>query len=262
MYIKKIFTALASTAVIAGASIAFSANVYATTADDVAAVARSYGYSEEDIQAVYNEYNAHPQDYPSEILDKAIQKLHEAGNQIITVGPQVPSTPTTTTAANSSEKPATVDDGITLTASDGTTFTRISVTAFINMSYDEKMAYVRSFPEAQQQAIIDNLTPEEYRSLMKQSPSEQKLQIVGKLSEAAEQMGLNITVDEISDSSLTIAMRNDSGELLNVSTAGASVEDTGYDRRGILACAAAIIGIGISALFLVMRKLKANGAEE
>jgi hypothetical protein len=130
------------------------------------------------------------------------------------------------------------------------------------MSYDEKMAYVRSFPEAQQQAIIDNLTPEEYRSLMKQSPSEQKLQIVGKLSEAAEQMGLNITVDEISDSSLTIAMRNDSGELLNVSTAGASVEDTGYDRRGILACAAAIIGIGISALFLVMRKLKANGAEE
>ena len=75
-------------------------------------------------------------------------------------------------------------------------------------------------------------------------------------------MGLNITVDEISDSSLTIAMRNESGELLNVSTAGASVEDTGYDRRGILACVAAFMGIGISALFLVMRKLKANGAEE
>ena len=51
MYIKKIITALASSAVIAGASVAFSANVYATTADDVAAVARSYGYSEEDIQA-------------------------------------------------------------------------------------------------------------------------------------------------------------------------------------------------------------------
>ena len=262
MYFKKIITALASSAVIAGASITFSSSVYATTADDVAAVARAYGYSEEDIQAGYNEYNAHPQDYPSELLDKAIAKLHEAGNQIITVGPQVPSTPTTTTAVNNTEKTATEDDGITLTASDGTTFTRISAEAFISMSYDEKMAYVRSFNEAQQQAIIDNLTPEEYRSLMKQSPSEQKLQIVGKLSEAAEQMGLNITVDEICDSSLTIAMRNESGELLNVSTAGASVEDTGYDRRGIFAFVAAFIGIGISGLFLVMRKLYSNGAEE
>jgi hypothetical protein len=262
MYIKKIFAAFASAAAVAGCSIAFSANVYATTADDVAAVARSYGYSEEDIQAGYNEYYSHPEDYPSELLDKVILKLHEAGSQIITAGPQVTDVPTTTTASNDPEQPATVDDVITITASDGTTFTRISTEAFIAMSYDEKMAYVRSFSPEQQQAIIDNLTPEEYRSLMKQSPSEQKLQIVGKLSEAAEQMGLNITVDEISDSSLTIAMRNDDGELLNVSTAGASVEDTGYDRRGILACAAALVGIGISALFLVMRKLKADGAEE
>ena len=262
MYIKKITTAFASTAIITVAAIAFSARAYATTADDVAAVARSYGYSEEDILAGYNEYNSHPEDYPSEILDKAIEKLHEAGNQIITAGPQVTDVPTTTTIANNSEQSTPVDGGITLTASDGTTFTRISVEAFINMSYDEKMAYVRSFTPAQQQAIIDNLTPEEYRSLMKQSPSEQKLQIVGKLSEAAEQMGLNITVDEISDSSLTIAMRNDSGELLNVSTAGASVEDTGYDRRGVLACVTALFGVGISALFLVMRKIKANGAEE
>ena len=58
------------------------------------------------------------------------------------------------------------------------------------------MAYFSSFTPAQQQAIIDSLSPEEYRSLMKQTPSQQKLQIVGTLSEAAEEMGLNVTVDE------------------------------------------------------------------
>ena len=211
MYIKKIITAMVSSAVIVCGSMAFTANVYATTADDVAAVARAYGYSEEDILQGYNEYYSHPEDFPSEVLDMAIAKLHEVGDKIITAGPQVTDVPATTAAPNDTEQTAPAEDGITLTASDGTTFTRISVEAFINMSYDEKMAYVRSFTPEQQQAIIDNLTPEEYRSLMKQSPSEQKLQIVGKLPEAAEQMGLNITVDEISDSSLTIAMRNDSG---------------------------------------------------
>ena len=96
---------------------------------------------------------------------------------------------------------------------------------------------------------------------MKQTPSQQKLQIVGTLSEAAEEMGLNVTVDEISDDSLTLAMRNDRGELVNVSTAGASVEDTGYDRRGILAVAGILIGLSASAVFLLMRRFKIGGSE-
>ena len=130
------------------------------------------------------------------------------------------------------------------------------------MTYDEKMAYIKTFTPVQQQAIIDNLTPEEYKSLMKQAPTDQKMQIVDKLSEAAEAMGLNIAVDDITDSSLTISMKNDKGELVNVAAAGsATVEDTGYDRRGLLACAAALIGIASSALFLLMRRLRIDGAD-
>ena len=104
-------------------------------------------------------------------------------------------------------------------------------------------------------------SPEEYKSLIKQSPADQKIQIVGKLSEAAEEMGLNVTVDEITDNSLTVAMRNEKGELLNVSTAGATVEDTGYDRRGLLAASAAFISIGTAAAYLLIRRMKRNGSE-
>ena len=132
----------------------------------------------------------------------------------------------------------------------------------MKMSYEQKMAYVSSFTPAQQQAIIDNLSPEEYRSIMKQTPSQQKLQIVGTLSEAAEEMGLNVTVDEISDDSLTLAMRNEKGELVSVSTAGASVEDTGYDRRGLLAAAGILIGLSISAVILIMRRFRLSGSEK
>ena len=264
--LKKIITGFLCSAAASFGLFTFSFSAFATTADDVAEVARSYGYSEEDIQAGYNEYYSHPEDYPSERLDRAISKLHEAGAQIITVGPQVTTTPTTTTTAapegNGSEPSPQENNGtITLTASDGTTFTRISREEFIKMSYDQKMAYIRSFTPAQQQAIIDDLSPEEYRSLMKQTPSEQKLQIVGTLSEAAEEMGLNITVDEITDNSLTLAMRNERGELVNVSTAGATVEDTGYDRRWLFAAAGSVIGISVLAVYLLMRKFTVNGTE-
>lgn len=264
--LKRSLTALLSSAAVAAGMLSFSLSAYATTADDVAAVARSYGYSEEDIQAGYNEYYSHPEDYPSERLDKAIAKLHEAGAQIITTGPQVPNNNTTVTTA-AAESGNTAPDsqqsnGITLTASDGTTFIRIAKDEFIKMSYEQKMAYVSSFTPAQQQAIIDNLSPEEYRSIMKQTPSLQKLQIVGTLSEAAEEMGLNVTVDEISDDSLTLAMRNEKGELVNVSTAGASVEDTGYDRRCLLAAAGILIGLSISAVILIMRRFRLIGSEK
>ncbi|MBQ6251256.1 hypothetical protein, partial [Ruminococcus sp.] len=79
--------------------------------------------------------------------------------------------------------------------------------------------------------------------------------------EAAEEMGLNVTIDEISDDSLTLAMRNEKGELVNVSSAGASVENTGYDRRGILAVAGILIGLSISAAILIMRRFRLNGSE-
>lgn len=268
MHIGKIFTSTAVSAFMAVSTAAFSLSAFATTVDDVAAVARSYGYSEADIQAGYNTYYANPKAYPSEVLDMAIDKLHEAGNQIITAGPQVTNTPTTTTTAVTSEntdntnKTPIENNGITLTAGDGSTFTRISREEFIQKSYEDKMAYMKSFTQAQQQAIIDDLSPEEYRSLMKQSPTEQKLQIVGKLSEAVEQLGLNVTVDEITDDSLTIAMRNENGELVNVSTAGATVEDTGYDRRWLIALAAAIIGTAVGALCLLMRRMKSEGSEQ
>ena len=267
MLIKK-FTAYASVitaAAISSFAIGLSAN--AATVDDVAAVARSYGYSEAQIQAGYNAYYENPDKYPPELLDMVIERLHASGAQIIATAPQEPAdVVTTTTAAQTptegqqQEAPTapeqSVANGITLTASDGTTFTRISREEFINMEYEDKMAYVHSFTEAQQQAIIDDLSPEEYKSLMKQSPVDQKMQIIGKISEAAEKMGINVTVDEITDDSVTVAMRNDDGELLNVSTAGNAVEDTGYDRRGLLAVSAALIGVGTAAAFLLMRRME------
>ncbi len=122
------------------------------------------------------------------------------------------------------------------------------------MSYEEKMAYISGFPQDQQQAIIDNLSPAEYKSLIKQAPSDKKMEIVHSLSGAADEMGLVVTVDEVTDDSLTVSMRNDEGTLVNRSSAGITVLDTGYDRRGIFAIIGAAILAAIGGIIFVAHK--------
>ena len=143
---------------------AFSA--YATTIDDVAEVARSYGYSEDLIQQGYNKYYENPKLYDSDDFDMAIERLHEAGHQLVTTGPQDPQittqppSDTTTTSATTSIIVTTDINGstvtqivtsppeekndhsgeIVLTMPDGSTFTRMSTADFIKLTYDQKMA--------------------------------------------------------------------------------------------------------------------------
>ncbi len=246
----------------------------ATTVEDVMAEARKWGYPESTIQDAYNYYMQDPDSYDSDDFDLAIEKLRDAGKNMITTGPQKTNITTTTTSVQTTAAPSTDKNGITVTTSagsepapeqqetdvitltmpDGSTFTRISKKDFIKLSYKEKMDYISSFTPEQQQIIIDNLSPEEYRSLLKQLPSDQKMEVIEDLSGAVEAIGLNLTVEELTDDSLSIAMRDDDGALIGVSNAGSLVEDTGYDRRSIFAAAGVLFFVAAAAALLVIRK--------
>ncbi|MBR4626423.1 MAG: hypothetical protein IKO47_01730 [Ruminococcus sp.] len=247
------------------AVLAFPLTSGATTVDDVAAVARQYGYSEDIIMQGYNEYYKDPDYYTSDDFDAAIEWIRQSGSKLITTGSQVTVTTTsaattttvTTTAPSGNKEPSTEPPeaaAIVLTDNSGNTFTRISTKEFIKLSYDEKMAYLRTFTPEQQQIIIDNLSPEEYRSLLKQAPQDKKISVVDDLSKAADAMGMNITIDEISDDSISVAMRNDDGELIGVANAGMIVEDTGYDRSSIFRAAGALFVLAAAGVLLLVKK--------
>lgn len=282
---KYIIAAFAAAAV---GTAAYGMTAFATTVDDVAEVARQYGYSEDMIQQGYNKYYQNPDAYSEADFEEAIAALHEAGSQVVTTGSYDPEAYTrtttttsavsttqsnetkpsstqktdsgngqTTSAASSSTQAAPVDSDpdITLTTNDGSTFTRMGTKEFIALSYEEKMAYLRTFTPEQQQIIIDNLTPAEYRSLLKQAPADTKMNVISDLSQAAQSLDMNITINEISEDSVSVAMRdNNSGELLAVANAGAVVEETGYDRRGVLTLSAALILGAFAGLGILLRK--------
>ncbi|MDE6781992.1 MAG: hypothetical protein K2J40_11145 [Ruminococcus sp.] len=246
---RKILKTVIGAGVIAGV-LSCSISAYATTIDDVIRVAREFGYPEDNIQQAYNQYYAEPDKYTSEDFDESIQYIYETAGILYTTAPQTPvtttttvageETPSTTTVAVGNETPQ-IPDGITLQTADGSKFTRISKSEFINMSYDEKMNYIRTFTPEQQQVIFDNLSPEERKSMLKQLPVEQKAEIADSMANFAETFDLNVSIDELSEDNISMSMRNDEGELVGIANVGTLVEDTGYDRRGILGLSAGLI---------------------
>lgn len=250
-------------AVLAVSMCAVPATSYAATIEEAVAIARQYGIPEETIQECLNMYYEEPELYTPEVIDDLIAKFKAYQGEIITNVPydpnaQVPSVTVTTPAPDNPVMDVPVDDSITLTMPDGTTFTRISAEKFIALSYEEKMTYLSTFPEDQQTVIIDNLTPEEYKSLLKQLPTEDKLDVIDSLTDVSESMGVNLTVNELTDNSVSFQMKNKDGELIGSSSINDVIEDTGYDRRGIFAVAGACIMTGIAGIFMLVRKCFGN----
>lgn len=270
-HLTKIF---AGTAIIIGLC-AVPMTSYGATPEEAEAAARACGMSEEMIQFFWNQYYTNPENYPPEKIDEMIAQLYETKGIVVPTVPynpdaqvpvetttsvSVPENPDTqTTVADVSIEPPVSDGSITLTMPDGSTITRISKEKFIALSYEEKMTYLSTFTEEQQTVIISSLSPEEYKSMLKQLPMEDKLNVVDSLANVGESMGLNVSVDEISDDNLSYSMKNDSGEIVAVASVRETVENTGYDRRGIFAVAGSFVMAGIAGLFMLVKNCFKTG---
>ncbi len=279
--VKKIFAG-AALCLSLGLSAAAPVTANAASAADAAAVARSLGIPEEFIQQGWNAYNANPEKYPPEVIDSYIAILYGMGQDAIdqlirenggtvtppaavtTAAPVTTAAVTKKTTAAAPERPTTPaqspaqdkpDDGqITLTMPDGSTFTRVSGAKFAAMTLEEKRAYLNSFTAEQQSVFLANLSPEDYKSLLKQMDIDSKVQVLDNMTGITDDMGLNITVDELTDDNLTLSMRDENGQLVAIGSAGDTVADTGYDRRMLFAAAAGLIAVGGAGAFVLAKK--------
>lgn len=289
---NRIATAIAGAAMICALS-AVPAAADAATPQEAEAAARACGIPEEEIQAAWNQYYADPDRFTPEVIDDMIDQLYIAKGAIVTNVPYNPnavipaltepespdqSAASTTTAAETStqetspaqqEKPGSsggnnsggsgsspqnTSTDITLTLPDGSAFTRISKERFIALSYEDKLAYLGTFTPDQQAVLIENLSPEEYRSMLKQLPADQKLEVIDTLSGVTDNLGLTITVDEITDNSAKISLKDENGELKGVAEAGKLVADTGYDRRGFFAVCGSLVAAAFAALAVLINR--------
>lgn len=270
----------------------------AATPEEAAALARSMGLPESLIQAGWNKYYENPELYPPELIDSYMATLRGMNqdmiNQLLTdngYAPSAPAAPNVTTAepqqtsassaATTTQATATTpassgssgntsdnfgntsgsDDKITLTLPDGSTFDRISSKEFAAMTLEEKRAYIAGLTQEQKDVFLANMSPEDYKSLLKQLPLDNKAEIIDDMADVSSKFGLTLSVDELTNENIVLSMKDEEGKLVALSAVSDTVAATGYDRRGILALAAALASIGIIGTAAIVKKSFGNKKE-
>lgn len=256
-------------------STSLTASAY--TPDDVAARARASGWPEYLIQAGYNEWSSG--NYTQEQVDQAyasvIQYDDQTGQLIansLGVRYKGSDTQTTTEAATdapaadpgSAETPAATEAApetppapITVTKNDGTTEERISQTDFVQMTIEEKRAYINSLTEDSQDAFMDSLSTAERNSILKQLPADEKAALIQTYVDAASGMGLNVSVDSVNGSDISMTIRNDDGQVVGKTAVGTIIDETGISHTTayLLALFAALGSlVGFALLYRYIRR--------
>lgn len=235
------------------AAAAGSLSASAATKEDVIAAARAAGFPEVYVQAGINKLNQG--DYTSEDYDSFIAAMHTYEEEIwakinkefgvtgTTAPGKEPGTTTVTTTAP------------VQTAEPGSTVTTAKKKAFINMTLEEKVAYVQSLPEDERAKFLASLSAAEKNSIIKQLDLDDKTEIIDKLVETGKTMGFYFTVDDLEDDKLTISARDEQGNLINVSSMGVVVDDTGISHTGLISGLLAGVAAAGAGLFLIGRRL-------
>lgn len=164
---------------------------------------------------------------------------------------------TTTTAAasgNTGNTGGNTSSGSSGSNSSGT----MSDAEFTKLPLDRKIQYVNTLPQEQRSAFINSLSNDAKNSILKQMGTDRQLEMVSDMLDTSSGMGLNFSLDSVSDDGIVISTRDADGNLVDVTTYGNSVESTGIPYTvpvltGVGAIVLAAAGLG-GALWYSKRK--------
>lgn len=250
---KKLCAALLAACSIFGGT-ALSASAY--TIDEVMAKAREVGVPEDTISAAYNMWAAGA--VSQEELDAYYVHLESIGHvtdeMIEDMFDQmgIETTPSVTEAP-STEAPLP-EDGVTETQPP--TEAPTEQKAFVDMTLEEKSAYINGLTPEERDAFFAAMTPEERKSIIKQMSLEDQTLLLQQYINAAQDMHMNITVDSISEEGVALTVRDDTGTIINKAAAGVTIDPTGISHNGLLAGISGAALLSLIGFAAIDRKLK------
>lgn len=123
---------------------------------------------------------------------------------------------------------------------------------FAEMSLEEKRAYLDSLSEEERAEFLVHLTPEERSSLIRQLEPEQKKEIAGGLVELGQEMGMNLSVEDVD--SLRFQVRDKNGRLIDSATLGTTVDPTGWNTTVPVLGGSAMILLALGGFAVMLRR--------
>lgn len=237
----------------------------AVTVDDIANKARELGFSEAEVQLGYNQWSSGA--FTQAHLDRIWAKLEnfegdilDLYEEILMSGIEIPSQPTTDPVSPTENTEGTT--GTTDAPTEGTqspenteAATQAPTKEFAKMTLEEKRAYVSGMTPEERRTFLENLTPEERRSLLKQMSIDNKAEVLEGFVGVAEEMGMHVTVDKLTDDNISLTIRDDQGTIVDKSEMGITIDETGISHTGLLVSAAAGAILALSGLAVLSRKM-------
>jgi len=236
-------------AALAAGCFCFTSGIFASavTVDDVAKKARELGAPEAQIQQGYNEWAAGIR--TQEDLDKAwaeLMKIEKQTNSMFESIFEDDGTESVTDSAGSDDSAADSTAPTEKTESVGTK-------EFVNMTLEEKIAYVNSLSAEDKDKFLKNLSPEERKSIIKQMSLSDKAEMMQGYIDFAEQMGMNMTVDNLSNENISVTIRDKEGVIIDKSSVGITIDETGISYTGLFVAATAGVVLALSGLAALYR---------
>lgn len=128
---------------------------------------------------------------------------------------------------------------------------------FVNMTLTEKKEYVASLPEEERAGFIAGLSTSERNSVIKQMNTDSQANIANGFIQLGEQLGMHISVDQLDGSGINYSVRNSEGTLIDVSSVGTTVDDTGWNTTvPVLGGTAMILGAAGGLVLITRRQRK------
>ena len=229
------------------------------TLEDVCDAIREIGYPEECVKAFMNKYETTPHDengmtirgeyweyidlaeniviFRNRIDEELAAELGVDPKDVRTADPsaflELLNTTQVTTATSvtvTDENGQTVSETTATTAmTNGGTHSKEQETAFVSMTLEEKRAFISSLPEDQRAAYIAGLTPAERKSMLKQISKDAQAGILKEFVEAGESFGMHVSIDKIEEGKIDFSVRDSEGTLVDSSSFGNTIDDTGWD---------------------------------
>lgn len=102
--------------------------------------------------------------------------------------------------------------------------------------------------------FISSLSSQEKNSIIKNLPNEDKIEIINELINTGSQLGMNFTVDEFTKDSLAFSVRDDKGDLVDVSSMGIVIDETGINYSKIMIICAVVVLLSLIGIAITFKK--------
>ena len=250
--------------------------VSAATEADVIAAARAAGFPETYVQQGAN-YLAGTE-YTSEQYDKMVDALlgytgrtDEAIRQYLGED-EVPDSSSEEQAtsggeqASSGEQPASEGQNVNSESEGGTGEQPASQGAAANAApaaeqKDEKTDFSK-MTEAEKDEYIKNMSQAEKNQILKNLDKEKQMEIINSMIDASSALGMNVSVDSFSKDKIEYSIRDDKGSVVDISSIGVIVDDTGIDYTALYLTAAGVVLASAAGIIIMSRSLGGGKSKE